>query len=411
MSRSSIALVNLRAVVILIVLAFHSVLPYLASLPPAAYPFDERALSMAGFSDRGQPAMVRLRPVLRLAGCGSDDPDVFPLGPVRAVKPCAQGKLEVLVGPSAADWPAVRAGRHFSCAARLLSRLSQRLPSTPASNAYWQHWLALPFWPCGPQWFLGQLLAFNVLAAAMHRFVPGWDQRLVRLVAFVGGNPVRFFVVLVTISALAYVPLVLAYSPFAWVNIGPISFQLSRPLHYLVYFLAGCGGRDLWPRSRPACLRWRSGAALAGVARRSLCRLPALGRADLGDDGGLEQRSPDRETCGRHGLCCRLRGGLPVLAGDLPALCTLAPAGVRQPVGQCLPHVSDPLRVCRLAAICAAGHRPVCDRQGRDRVRRHPDHELGHRRRHGRRAAGLATECDHTRSTPRVKTELTLDGK
>src|SRR5438874_2701787 len=40
MSRSSIALVNLRAFVILIVLAFHSVLPYLASLPPNSYPFD-----------------------------------------------------------------------------------------------------------------------------------------------------------------------------------------------------------------------------------------------------------------------------------------------------------------------------------------------------------------------------------
>jgi glucan biosynthesis protein C len=106
-------------------------------------------------------------------------------------------------------------------------------------DAYWQHWLALPFWPCGPQWFLGQLLAFNILAVAMHRFVPGWDQCLVRLVAFAGGNPVRFLVVLMTISALAYVPLVLAYSPFAWVNIGPIAFQPSRPLHYLVYFLAG----------------------------------------------------------------------------------------------------------------------------------------------------------------------------
>lgn len=40
MSRSSIALVNLRAAVIIIVLAFHSVLPYLASLPTAPYPFD-----------------------------------------------------------------------------------------------------------------------------------------------------------------------------------------------------------------------------------------------------------------------------------------------------------------------------------------------------------------------------------
>jgi hypothetical protein len=40
MSRASLALVNLRAVVILIVLAFHSVLPYLAFLPPTPHPFE-----------------------------------------------------------------------------------------------------------------------------------------------------------------------------------------------------------------------------------------------------------------------------------------------------------------------------------------------------------------------------------
>jgi len=86
---------------------------------------------------------------------------------------------------------------------------------------------------------LWQLLALNMLAAAMQRFVPGWGERLVRLGAFAGGNPIRFFVVLVTLSALAYIPLALAYSPFTWTNIGPISFQLSRPLHYLVYFFVG----------------------------------------------------------------------------------------------------------------------------------------------------------------------------
>ena len=47
----------------------------------------------------------------------------------------------------------------------------------------------------------------------MHRFVPGWGERLVRLAASAAGNPVRFFVVLVAVSALAYVPLALAYSP------------------------------------------------------------------------------------------------------------------------------------------------------------------------------------------------------
>ena len=40
MSRSSIALSNLRAIVIVIVLAFHSVLAYLASLPPQPFAFD-----------------------------------------------------------------------------------------------------------------------------------------------------------------------------------------------------------------------------------------------------------------------------------------------------------------------------------------------------------------------------------
>src|SRR5207244_13431654 len=41
MSKSSIALSNLRAIVIVIVLAFHAVLAYLASLPVEPRPFDE----------------------------------------------------------------------------------------------------------------------------------------------------------------------------------------------------------------------------------------------------------------------------------------------------------------------------------------------------------------------------------
>src|SRR6187402_871532 len=40
MSRTSLALSNLRAIVIVIVLAFHSVLAYLASLPAQPYAFD-----------------------------------------------------------------------------------------------------------------------------------------------------------------------------------------------------------------------------------------------------------------------------------------------------------------------------------------------------------------------------------
>ncbi len=238
MSRSSIAIVNLRAVVILIVLAFHSVLPYLASLPPAAYQFDSAPYQWLAF-----PIVDSQRWFGFDLFCAWQDVGLMSL----------MFFLSGLFVPSSlgrkGSWKflldrLLRIGIPFVLAVIFLAPLAyyptyRATAVDPSLNAYWQHWLALPFWPNGPQWFLGQLLAFNALAVAMHRFVPGWDQRLVRLVAFAGGNPVRFFVVLATMSALAYVPLALAYSPFTWTNIGPISFQLSRPLHYFVYFLAG----------------------------------------------------------------------------------------------------------------------------------------------------------------------------
>ena len=270
MSRSSIALVNLRAVVILIVLAFHSVLPYLASLPSAAYPFDSAPYLWLAF-----PVVDSQRWFGFDLFCAWQDVGLMTL----------MFFLSGLFVPSSlarkGSWKflsdrLLRIGLPLVPAVMLLAPLAyypayRATAVDPGLDAYWQHLLALPFWPCGPQWFLGLLLAFNVLAAAMHRFVPGWDQRLVRLAAFAGGDPIRFFVVLATISAVAYVPLVLAYSPFAWVNIGPISFQSSRPLHYLVYFLAGVAigtyglDRGLLDSDGVLARRWAAWLAMALV--------------------------------------------------------------------------------------------------------------------------------------------------
>ena len=238
MNRSSIALGNLRAVVIIIVLAFHSVLPYLASLPAAAYHFDSAPCQWQAF-----PVVDSHRWFGFDLFCAWQDLSLMTL---MFFLSC------LFVSPSLArkgSWTflldrLLRIGVPFALAVTLLSPLAYyptylATAVDPSVSAYWQHWLSLPFWPCGPQWFLGQLLALNILAVAMHRFIPGWGERLVGLAAFASGNPIRFFVVLVTVSALAYVPLALVYSPFTWVNIGPISFQLSRPLHYLVYFLTG----------------------------------------------------------------------------------------------------------------------------------------------------------------------------
>ena len=271
LASSSIALVNLRAIVILIVLAFHSVLPYLAFLPPTPYPFDSAPYLWLAF-----PIIDSRRWFGFDLFCAWQDVGLMSL----------MFFLSGLFVPSSlaskGSWKflsdrLLRIGLPFALAVIFLAPLAyyaayRTTAVDPGLDAYLQHWLALPFWPCGPQWFLGELLAFNILAIALHRFLPGWNQHLVRLAGFADGNPVRFLVILVTLSSLAYIPLVLVYSPFAWVNIGPVAFQPSRPLHYLVYFLAGVAvgtyglGRGLLDCDGVLARRWRAwlAAAFAG---------------------------------------------------------------------------------------------------------------------------------------------------
>ncbi len=104
---------------------------------------------------------------------------------------------------------------------------------------YWKQWIALENWPAGPAWFLWVLLAFGAMAAGLTRLAPGWGDRLGRIAARTGDRPALFFGLLVAVSAVAYLPLALIFTPIAWTGFGPFAFQESRPLFYAVYFLAG----------------------------------------------------------------------------------------------------------------------------------------------------------------------------
>ncbi len=238
MSRSSIALSNLRAVVIVIVLAFHSVLAYLASLPATPYAFDA-----APYRWQAIPIVDGQRWFGFDLFCAWQDISLMSL----------MFFLSGLFVPSSLKRKGsgtFLSDRFLRIGLPLILVIIFLMPVTyyptylagaadPSMGAYWQHWLALPFWPCGPQWFLWQLLALNVAAAGLHRFAPAWSESLGRLAASARAHPIRFFVALVSVSALAYIPLALIHSPWQWTNVGPFSFQLSRPLHYVVYFFAG----------------------------------------------------------------------------------------------------------------------------------------------------------------------------
>jgi glucans biosynthesis protein C len=230
-SKSNLAIKNLKGVVIVIVLAFHSVLAYLRFSPTTTFAFDEppyRWLSIPIVDGE------------RWFGF-----DLF----------CAFQDLYLMTLMFFISglfvWPSLlrkggrtfltdrllRLGLPFCLVVGLLMPLAYypvyRVSAIDTSfSGYWRHFLALPFWPSGPQWFLGVLLVFDLAAALVYRL----NRKAGDVFEF---SPRRFVIVLLSTSAIAYVPLALLFTPWQWVQFGPFGFQLSRPLHYAVYFFAG----------------------------------------------------------------------------------------------------------------------------------------------------------------------------
>jgi hypothetical protein len=238
LSRSSVALNNLRGIVIVTVLAFHSVMAYLASLGPAASSFDVQPYKWRTF-----PIVDSHRWLVFDVFCAWQDVYLMSL----------MFFLSALF-----TWPSLgrkgtrrfladrflRLGVPFGVALTIVMPIAlypvYRLTAIdPGVTAYARHYLALPFWPAGPMWFLWQLLALTVLATGLHRFVPSWIELLGAYSLSARARPGWYFVGLATASALAYVPLAVAFTPWDWVDYGPLALQLSRPLLYVVLYCAG----------------------------------------------------------------------------------------------------------------------------------------------------------------------------
>jgi surface polysaccharide O-acyltransferase-like enzyme len=81
----------------------------------------------------------------------------------------------------------------------------------------------------------------HVIAALVHWLAPDVLARLGRWSAAGNSRVGLYFVALLAVSAVAYVPLALAFTPWSWSNSGLLAIQLCRPLQYAVYFFAGLG--------------------------------------------------------------------------------------------------------------------------------------------------------------------------
>ncbi len=238
MTSRHVPLSNLRAVVIVIVVAFHSVLAYLASQPAAPYAFDAAPYRWIAF-----PILDHNRWFGFDLFCAWQDVCLMTLMFFLAglFTPGSLWRKGAL--PYFSD-RVRRIGLPFLLAAGIVSPIAyfasfRATAADPTLDAFWQHWRGLPMWPSGPAWFLWQLLLLSAVAAAVDFLVPGLRGRLASVARAWQSRPLAFCLALATASLLAYLPLAMIFGPWDWTFVGPFSFQLSRPLHYIVYFFAG----------------------------------------------------------------------------------------------------------------------------------------------------------------------------
>ena len=151
----------------------------------------------------------------------------------------------------------LRLGIPFIVAAAVVAPLAYypaylQTPGHAGIAGFWRQWLSLGQWPAGPAWFVWVLLVFDCIAALLFALAPRWGETLGRITSGASRRPAVFFALLFAISAMAYIPMALTFHAFQTMHSGPFTFQTSRILHYLAYFLIAVGVGNKWHRARTA---------------------------------------------------------------------------------------------------------------------------------------------------------------
>ncbi len=129
---------------------------------------------------------------------------------------------------------------------------------------FWAHMVGEGPWPSGPLWFVGDLLVFDALLALLLAR-PVVQRGLRRLDTLLDRTPAgRWFAAFIALSALAYLPLHLAFGGAEWLTAGPFGIQADRIGLYFFFFAAGAlvGAARLGRAFENQWMRWPLLAAL-----------------------------------------------------------------------------------------------------------------------------------------------------
>jgi peptidoglycan/LPS O-acetylase OafA/YrhL len=107
--------------------------------------------------------------------------------------------------------------------------------------AFWWKTVTVGPWPSGPIWFVWVLLAFGLLASVLYRLSPNLLDPINRLSQQSFEQPAKFYLFLLAVTAVAYIPALLYFGPNDWFQFGPFDVQASRVLLYAAYFFIGAG--------------------------------------------------------------------------------------------------------------------------------------------------------------------------
>ena len=106
---------------------------------------------------------------------------------------------------------------------------------------FWWNTITVGPWPSGPVWFVWVLLVFDLTASLLYRISPKLLDPINRLSLRAFDRPADFYLFLVVVTAIVYIPGRVYFGPGRWFSFGPFDVQAGRVLLYAAYFFIGAG--------------------------------------------------------------------------------------------------------------------------------------------------------------------------